>query len=118
MMRIRGSPLLILVILLLGVTAGCVSASIGQVRYHNQTLLIQATNEDVTQQAVLQVTVDQIRNFHQYNVFRRADFIEFKSGAAEYGIPVTLEPGNYKVYIYIIVDGDSKARVIRDLTVE
>lgn len=117
-MRITGGPLLIVTILVLGITAGCVSASIGHVRYHDQALLIQATNEEATQQAVLQVTIDQIRDFHQSNVFRKADFIEFKSGTAEYKVPVTLEPGSYKVYIYIIVDGDSKARVIRDLTVE
>lgn len=118
MMGSRIGLLLILSIIGLSIACGCTTASIGNVRYQDGRLFIRATNDNPTTLAVLQVSVDQIKDFQQSNVFRKAEYIEFRSGTSEYEVPVSLEPGSYKVYIYIYVDGDSKARVIRDLVVE
>ena len=109
--------LLGLLLVLCATLAGCMSASIGDISYQNESLEIRATNEEQTSQAVLQVTVYRIQDFTQTEVFKKAEFIEFKAGIDVYTVPVQLEPGTYKVYVYIIVDGDSKARVVRDLVV-
>lgn len=116
MARIRYGILGIAVILcVLG--AGCATASVGDVLYTNDSLLITATNQDTSTQAVLQIAVYAVDNLTQTELFRKAEFVRFEQGTHQYREPVTLEPGDYKVYVYIIVDGDSKARVIRDLTV-
>jgi hypothetical protein len=102
---------------LFGIGAGCLTASIGEVSYGQNALYISATNQDPTARAVLQVTVFQVHNLEQTEIFRNAEFIQFESGTHEYQMPLTLSPGTYKIYIYITVNGDSKARVIRDLVV-
>jgi hypothetical protein len=102
---------------LCGITAGCMTASIGEVAYGQNNLYISATNQDPSAQAVLQVTVFRINNLVQTEIFRQAEFIQFESGTHQYQMPITLNPGTYKIYIYITVNGDSKARVIRDLVV-
>jgi hypothetical protein len=93
------------------------TASIGEVSYRSNNLYVSATNQDPSAQAVLQVTVFRIENLTQTEIFRQAEFIQFESGTHEYQMPVTLPPGTYKIYIYISVNGDSKARVVRDLVV-
>ncbi len=100
-----------------GVTAGCMTASVEEVTYRQNSLYISATNQDPTVQAVLQVTVFRVENLEQTEIFRQAEFIQFESGTHEYRMPVTLDPGTYKLYIYITVNGDSVARVIRDIVV-
>jgi len=104
-------------LLLSGAVAGCMSASIGTISFENGNLFITATNDGQPVQAVLQVTISEIRDFTQTEIYKKADFIQFASGTRQYQIPVDLTPGSYKVYVYIIVDGDSKARVVRDLVV-
>jgi hypothetical protein len=102
---------------LCGITAGCMTASIGEVSYGQNNLYISATNQDPSAQAVLQVTVFRVQNLVQTEIFRQAEFIQFESGTHQYQMPIALNPGTYKIYIYITVNGDSKARVIRDLVV-
>ncbi len=102
---------------LCGITAGCMTASIGEVAYGPGGLHINATNQDPTTQAVLQVTVFRVENLMQTEILRQAEFIQFESGTHEYTVPVHLDPGDYKLYVYISVNGDSKARVVRDIVV-
>jgi hypothetical protein len=102
---------------LCGITAGCMTASIGEVAYGPGGLYINATNQDPTIQAVLQVTVFRVENLMQTEILRKAEFIQFESGTHEYTVPVSLDPGDYKLYVYISVNGDSKARVVRDIVV-
>lgn len=104
-------------LLLCGALAGCMSASIGTISYENGNLFITATNDGQPVQAVLQVTISEIKDFTQTEIYKKADFIQFVSGTHQYRVPIDLTPGSYKVYVYIIVDGDSKARVVRDLVV-
>ncbi|MDD1673729.1 MAG: hypothetical protein LUP99_04895 [Methanomicrobiales archaeon] len=100
-----------------GITAGCVTASIAEISYGNGTLFITATNQDTTTQAVLQATVFRVQNFTQVEILKKAEFIQFESGTHEYQMPVILNKGTYKIYIYMTVNEDSKARVVRDLVV-
>ncbi len=109
--------LLGLLLILCATLAGCMSASIGDISYQDESLQIRATNEEQTTQAVLQVTVYQIQDFTQTEFFKKAEFVQFEAGTHMYNVPVRLDTGTYKVYVYIIVDGDSKARVVRDLVV-
>lgn len=102
---------------LCGITAGCMTASIGEVSYGQNNLYISATNQDMSTQAVLQVTIFRIENLVQTEIFRQAEFIQFESGTHAYQMPLTLDHGTYKIYVYISVNEDSKARVIRDLVV-
>ena len=116
-MASRGYIVLGIFLCLCGVTAGCMTASIGDISYQEGGLHIVATIQDPTVQAVLQVTVYRVENLTQVEIFKKAEFIQFESGTREYVMPVALDRGTYKVYVYITVDGDSKARVVRDLVV-
>ncbi len=116
-MATRGYIILGILLCVFGITAGCMTASIGEVSYRPNSLYISATNQDPSVQGVLQVTIFRVENLEQSEIFRQAEFIQFESGTHEYRMPVSLNPGTYKVYIYITVNGDSKARVIRDIVV-
>jgi hypothetical protein len=116
-MASRGYIFLGVLLCVLGVTAGCMTASIGEVSYRAGALQITATNQDPTVQAVLQVTLYRVENLTQTEIFKQAEFIQFESGTRIYQIPVSLSEGTYKVYVYITANGDSKARVVRDLVV-
>jgi hypothetical protein len=114
----RVSILLITALALTGILAGCLQSSLGDVRYDGEQLHIKATNDGATAQATLQVTVAQVRDLGQTEIIRDATFIQFEQGQREYLFPVGhLEPGTYKLYIYITVDGDRRVSEIRDLTV-
>ena len=117
-MVIREYVIMGIILCLCGAIAGCTSAAIGTISYDpSGKLLIHATNDEGDTQAVLQITIYQIQNFTQTEILKKADFVKFNTGSNDYIIPVHLESGTYKIYIYIIVDGDSKARVVRDLVV-
>jgi hypothetical protein len=116
------SPRLLFAVILLfllgtGYLGGCLESNFESVAYAQDTLTIRAKNDGSATQAVLQVTIFQVKDLAQTEIFTKTDYVTFESGDNQYSIPCHLEPGNYKLYIYVTVDNDRKVSVIRDLTV-
>ncbi|MDD1660282.1 MAG: hypothetical protein LUQ62_03660 [Methanomicrobiales archaeon] len=116
-MPLRQRVLLLVVLVICSTLPGCLSLGIENVRYDGSALSIRASNSGEARDAAIQVTVFQMRDLAQEEVATETRTIWLASGEQEYTVPLALPPGSYKLYIYLIVDNDRKASVIRDITV-
>jgi hypothetical protein len=98
--------------------AGCTSATVGDASYHDHAVSVQITNTgEPASNVTVQVTAYRIQNLHQ-EIYTIAEVpVTIPSGETRVYVPVELEPGRYKLYIYVLRDGDRKNAVIRDITV-
>ncbi|MDI6718786.1 MAG: hypothetical protein QMD46_04165 [Methanomicrobiales archaeon] len=102
---------------ILGVFAGCVGTSLDDVSYDGRELHVEATNGGGTVDAVLQVNIFQIRDLEQMQIFENASIVTFAQGKNAYSLPVDLDPGRYKLYVYITIGNERTASIIRDIVV-
>ncbi|MBN1194345.1 MAG: hypothetical protein JXA08_03205 [Methanomicrobiaceae archaeon] len=109
--------LLVLVCALAALTAGCTTYTFGDVAYTDETLHVMVNNGDEPRQVTVQVTIFDTTEFAQTEVYRKAEYMDLVTGANEYLVPISLHPGTYKIYLYVMVDDTRTTSVIRDLTV-
>lgn len=108
-----GIALLVLFIFL----CGCVSTSIGDVSYKNDGISTRIYNSEGLSDAFVQVTIYQVTGLSQkeYTVVMKS--AKLQTGDNDVLIPVSLQPGNYKLKMYLIQNGERKTAVIRDIVV-
>jgi major membrane immunogen (membrane-anchored lipoprotein) len=104
-------------LILFSVVCGCVSSSIGDVSYTNGGLAATISNPDQPTNAFVQVTIYQVMGLSQQEQSYVMTSVKLKSGDNNVFIPFMLKPGNYKLNIYLIQDGERKTAVIRDIVV-
>jgi len=97
--------------------AACVSTSIGNVSYSGDGITLTLSHDGEPSEGFVQVTVYKIKNNQQEETDVLFAPLALKRGENTAFIPGTLEPGQYKLYIYLIQDGERKAATIRDLVV-
>jgi len=90
---------------------------ISDLRYDDSGLSVRVSNGGEAREAALQVTVFRMKDLAQEEVTTVIDTVQLARGDHEYTVPLSLPPGSYKIYVYLIVDNDRKASVIRDITV-
>jgi len=114
-----GKSVLLLVsfLALLFLSPGCLSASIGQVAYNGTSLQVQVTNSGGAGDAALQVNVFRFQDFQQVEVTRRILPVKLGEGTGTYSIPLALDDGTFRLYLYVITGNDRRASVIQDITV-
>lgn len=105
----------LLVLILLG--TGCTTTLIGDVTYRNSSLLIPVTNTGEPRDAFIQVTMYEIKDLHQQEMQVIQEPVTLTRGENEAIIPVTLPPGSYKLYVYILTPGERQTATIRDIVV-
>jgi hypothetical protein len=110
--------LLVSFLALLSLTPGCLSVSIGRVAYDGSSLQVQVTNNGGAADAALQVNVFQFQNFRQVEVSRSILPVRLERGTGTYTIPLPLNEGTFRLYIYVTTGIDRRASVIQDITVE
>ena len=105
-------------LLVLFVFAGaCISVGIGEVSYKNGGLVAVIKNTGEPADAYIQITVYQINDLHQEEFVVVSSPVRLNSGENFVSVPAQLGPGNYKLYVYLIQDGERKTAVIRDIVV-
>jgi hypothetical protein len=114
----KSVPFLAAFLSLLALSAGCLSPSIGQALYAGDTLRVQVTNSGGPEDAALQVSVYGFQDFRQVEVTREILPVKLNQGTTTLTVPLPLEEGTYRLYLYIIIDNVRRASVIRDITVE
>jgi hypothetical protein len=115
-----GKSVLLLVSLLgfLSLSSGCLSsASIGQVAYDGSNLRVQVTNGGGADEAALQVNVFRFQDFRQVEVTRLILPVRLGPGTGTYSIPLSLDDGTFRLYLYVITGNDRRAGTIQDITV-
>jgi hypothetical protein len=105
----------ILVVALL--VTGCTTAGIGDAGYANGTVSLAITNNGGPSEGYIQVTVYEIKNNQQEETGVLYAPLALQQGENAVSVPGTLEPGQYKLYIYLIQNGERKAAAIRDIVV-
>lgn len=110
--------LLVSFLALLSLSTGCLSVSIGRVAYDGSSLQVQVTNTGGTTDAALQVNVFQFQDFRQVEVTRMTLPVRLERGTGTYTIPLHLNEGTFRLYLYVTTGIDRRASVIQDITVE
>jgi len=106
---------LLLVLFLL--TAGCTSLSVGNVSYGNDNLTVAVAGPGIPQTVGVQVRVFTLDQFTQHDFLTTGATVNLTGTDSNVTIPVHLDPGRYKLYVYIIENGERETAVIRDITV-
>jgi hypothetical protein len=96
---------------------GCLSMNVGDASYRNRSVMVQITNTGEPADVTVQVTAYRIQDLHQQMYTIAGAPATIRNGETDVMVPVELEPGTYKLYVYILSDGDRKTAVIRDITV-
>jgi hypothetical protein len=97
--------------------AGCLSMNVGDASYRNRSVMVQITNSGETSDVTVQVTAYRIQDLHQQIYTVAGAPATIVHGETDVIVPVELEPGTYKLFVYILMGGDRKTAVIRDITV-
>jgi hypothetical protein len=118
-MSARCNPVLVFSVILfvLLLFSGCTSVGIGDAGYTNNTLSLTITNAGGPSGGYVQVTVYEIRDARQEETDVFYAPLALQQGENTALIPGTLLPGQYKLYIYLIQNGERKAAAIRDIVV-
>jgi hypothetical protein len=98
-------------------SAACISTSFGEVTYHNGEIALPVSHDGIPSEGYIQVTVYRITNNQQAETGTFFASLNLQQGGNTALIPAPLEPGQYKLYFYLIQNGERKAATIRDLTV-
>jgi hypothetical protein len=98
-------------------SSGCVSTNIGNVAYSAGNLTILFSHSGEPSGGYVQVTVYVIKNNQQEEMDTWYAPVNLHPGENTASVAGTLEPGHYKLYIYLIQNGERKAATIRDLVV-
>jgi hypothetical protein len=97
--------------------AGCISMNIGEARYADGGVTIKISNTGEPADAYIQITVYEIIELHQKEIAVLNTPVALQNGENLVVVPARLEPGNYKLYVYLIQNHERRAAVIRDIVV-
>jgi hypothetical protein len=98
-------------------SAACVSTTFGEVAYSSGEISLPVSYDGAPSEGYVQVTVYRIANNQQEETGAFFAPLNLRRGLNTALIPAPLEPGQYKLYIYLIQNGERKAATIRDLVV-
>ncbi|MFA4861953.1 hypothetical protein [Methanoregula sp.] len=102
---------------LMVLVAGCTSPGVGDVSYHNGSVWVTITSPSGPADAYVQVTVHQLKDFHQTEVAFFETPVTLVQGENVISVPGEIPPGNYKTYVYVIQNNERRTAVIRDIEV-
>jgi hypothetical protein len=97
--------------------SGCTTIGIGNAGYANNTVSLSITDAGGSSEGFVQVTVYAIKNNQQEEADVFYAPLTLLHGENTVLVPGTLKPGQYKLYIYLIQNGERKAAAIRDIVV-
>ena len=104
-------------VLILAAGTGCTSVTIGEVSYNNGTLTVPVTSPAGPVESFVQVTVYEIKDFHQQEMRTVQQPVTLAAGENPVQVPLSLDPGTYKLYVYILTPGERQTATIRDIVV-
>ncbi|MDD5143662.1 hypothetical protein [Methanoregula sp.] len=109
--------LLFMLVICLSLCSGCISTTVGNTWYENQSVRTTISHAGEPADLTVQVTVFKIGHIDQHIYTVLSTPVSLSRGDTLVTIPVDLPPGSYKLYVYVLGDNDRKTAVIRDITV-
>ena len=85
--------------------------------YGNGTLAIRITENAGPSDGYMQVTVYRIQDLRQQEFTVIEGPVTLNEGESIISFPAQIGPGQYKLYVYLIQNGERKTAVIRDIVV-
>jgi hypothetical protein len=105
----------ILFVLVLG--SGCINQVPGDVAYKSGSITFTIRSEEAIPDGVLEVAVFRLQDFRQVELFRNADNFPLKANDNDVTLPLALQKGNYRCFIYISSGTTRYPVVIRDFEI-
>jgi hypothetical protein len=109
--------LLALLVVALSLSSGCVSTTVGDTWYENQSIRTIVSHTGEPANLTVQVTVYRIDGMSQEFHTVLSTPVSVSQGDTRVTHPTELPPGSYKLFVYVLGDNDRKTAVIRDITV-
>jgi hypothetical protein len=97
--------------------SGCVSTEVGDARYQNNGILVSVNSSSAMPDAFMQVTIYEVKGLQQQESLFVTSPVNLTPGENKVFFPAPLQPGTYKLRIYLIHNGERKTAVIRDIVV-
>jgi hypothetical protein len=116
MMTAHGSLCCLLCILLVLCT-GCTSLSIGNVTARQDGVLIEVANDGSPVEAGVLVHVYQVKDLAQEDLTDTGVAATLDSGVNTVLVPIRLDPGTYKIKVYVTVNNERQTATIKDIVV-
>ena len=110
-------PLMYVTCVLLVLLSGCVSTEVGDATYQNKGILVNVNSTSPMPDAFMQVTVYVVKGLQQQESLYVTSAVNLTPGENAVFFPAPLQPGIYKLRIYLIHNGERKTAVIRDIVV-
>lgn len=109
--------ILALLVVALALSSGCVSTTVGNTWYENQSVRAMVSHTGEPANLTVQVTVYRIDGMSQefHTVINTP--VSLAQGDTLVSLPTELPPGSYKLFVYVLGDNDRKTAVIRDISV-
>ena len=109
---------LIFALLLVSVLgSGCMNLVPGDITYKSGAVTFTIRSEDAIPDGVLEVAVFRLQDFNQVELSRNADNFPLKAGDNDVTIPIALQKGSYRSFIYISSGTTRYPVVIRDFEI-
>ncbi|MCK9630384.1 MAG: hypothetical protein M0R30_01980 [Methanoregula sp.] len=105
------------VLFVVSLCAGCLSTEVGDTRYDNRSVLVSISHAGDPVDVHIQVTVNRIAGLAQEQYTIVSAPATLVNGENLVFVPVELKPGSYKLFVYVLHDGDRRTAVIRDIVV-
>ncbi len=96
---------------------GCTSLAVGDAAWKEGALSIHVSNNGDPVEAGIQVRVYQIDGLNQKELTNTGIPVTLARGDNTVNIPVSLEPGTYKLYVYVTINSERQTASIKDLVV-
>ena len=103
--------------ILLALCSGCTTLSVGNVSSSKDNLTIQVSNAGSSVDAGVQVRVYEIQGMLQEELIVTGVPATLKKGENTVSVPLHLDPGSYKLYIYVTINNERQTASIKDLVI-
>jgi len=97
-------------------SAGCLGTGIGDISYANRSILVGLDQPGGPADVYVQATIYRITGYEQQEYAVAGVPARLGAGASSIAVPVDLVPGRYKVFVYVLGNGNRSAG-IRDIVV-
>jgi hypothetical protein len=98
-------------------SAGCTSLAIRDVTPSRDNLTVHVSNSGDPVTAGIQIRVYQIRNMKQEELTNTGVTADLEKGENSVIVPIGLEPGTYKLFVYATINNERKTASIKDIVV-